>query len=135
MEEAGNYRTFLFITSVVQINFNAYLQTGFTPGLTVDNKPTREGFDAHIKTLDHLATCSLIEQRCREWGVKMWITTVDFAKAFDTIRHRSLWNALAQFAIEPQYISLQRRLCADQQATVLTYKQSDMFDKKRGEAR
>ena len=62
----------------------------------------------------------------------MWIATVDFAKAFDTIRHRSLWNALAQFGIEPQYISLLRRLHADQQATVLTDKESDVFEKKEG---
>ena len=36
----------------------------------------------------------------------MWIATVDFAKAFDTIKHKALWTALAQFGIEPQYISL-----------------------------
>ena len=64
----------------------------------------------------------------------MWVATVDFAKAFDTIRHRSLWNALAQFGIEPQYISLLRRLYADQQATFLTDKESDVFENKRCEA-
>ena len=44
-------------------------------------------------------------------------------KAFDTISHKLLWNALEQFGIEPQYISLLRRLHADQQATVLTDKE------------
>ena len=64
----------------------------------------------------------------------MWVATVDFAKAFDTIRHRSLWNALTQFGIEPQYISVLRRLYADQQGTVVTDRESDVFEKKRGEA-
>ena len=53
-------------------------------------------------------------------------------KAFDTIRHNSLWNALAQFGIEPQYISLLKRPYTDQQATVLTDKESDVFEIKRG---
>ena len=64
----------------------------------------------------------------------MWVATVDFAKAFDTIRHRSLWHALTQFGIEPQYISVLRRLYADQQGTVVTDRESDVFEKKRGEA-
>ena len=64
----------------------------------------------------------------------MWVATVDFAKAFDAIRHRSQWNALAQFGIEPQYISLLRRLYADQQATVLIDTESDVFEKKMAEA-
>ena len=31
----------------------------------------------------------------------MWIATVDFQKAFDTIRHKALWIALAQIGMEP----------------------------------
>ena len=50
----------------------------------------------------------------------------------DTKRHKSFWNALAYFGIEPQYISLLRTLYADQQATVLTDKESDVFEIKRG---
>ena len=51
--------------------------------------------------------------------------------ASDTTSHTSLWNALAQFGIEPQYISLLRRLYADQQETVLTDQESDVFEIKR----
>ena len=58
----------------------------------------------------------------------MWIATVDFQKAFDTIRHKALWTALAQFGIEPHYISLLKRLYTDQKATVLTDKESDVFE-------
>ena len=50
----------------------------------------------------------------------MLIVTVDFQKAFDTTRLKELWTALAQFGIEPHYISLWKRLYAGQKATVLT---------------
>ena len=52
-------------------------------------------------------------------------------KAIDTISHKLLYNAFAQFGIEPQYISLLRTLYTDQQATVLTDKEMDVFEIKR----
>ena len=29
----------------------------------------------------------VLEQRCREWGVPLYISTIDFTKAFDRIKH------------------------------------------------
>ena len=57
----------------------------------------------------------------------MWIAMVDFAKAFDTIQHEALWKALARFDVEAPYIRLLKRSYADQQATVSTDNESDMF--------
>ena len=51
---------------------------------------------------------------------------------FATISHKSLWNALEQVGIEPQYTSLLKRLYPEQKATVPTDKQSDAFERKRG---
>ena len=58
----------------------------------------------------------------------MWIATVDFAKAFDTIRHRAL--SLLVWKSSP-YISLLKRPYAQQQATDLTDKDSNVFEIKR----
>ena len=58
------------------------------------------GFRRSYQTLHHLAGFKFVEQKCQEWGVKMWISTVNFMKAFDSISHRSLWNALEQCEIE-----------------------------------
>ena len=65
-------------------------------------------------------------------GIKMWVATVDVMKAFDSISHQSLWTTLEKCGVESQYISLLRRLCADQKGTVLTDKESDTFELKRG---
>ena len=61
----------------------------------------------------------------------MWVATVDFMKACDSISHQSLWKALAESGIESPYISLLRRLYADQKGTVLTDKAIDVFEIKR----
>ena len=62
----------------------------------------------------------------------MWIATVDFAKAFDTIKHKALWTALTHFGIESHYMCLLKRFFADQKATVSTDTESDIFEIKRG---
>ena len=105
--------------------------TDSIPDLTKCNRRTREGFNVCYQTLDHLATYKLLEQKCQEWGIKMWVATVDFMKAFDSIGLKSPWKALEQCGIEPQYISLFRRQYAEQKATVLTDRESDVFEIKR----
>ena len=61
----------------------------------------------------------------------MWVATVDFMKACDSISHQSLWKALAECGIESPYKSLLRRRSAEQKATVLTDRVSDVFVIKR----
>ena len=36
----------------------------------------------------------MMEQRCREWCVPLYISTTDFMKAFDRIKHSVLWTSL-----------------------------------------
>ena len=50
----------------------------------------------------------------------MWTATIDCTKAFDSITHRSIWNALKSCGIEHDYIHLLKKLYRDQKATVLT---------------
>ena len=61
----------------------------------------------------------------------MWVPTVDFMKAFDSISQSSLWNTLEQCGTESQYVSLFKRPYAQQKATDLTDKESDVFEIKR----
>ena len=50
----------------------------------------------------------------------MWVATINFTKAFDSITHNSIWNALKTCGMDQ-----------NQKATVLTDKESDMFEIKK----
>ena len=39
---------------------------------------------------DSEALTKLVDQKCHEWGIKMWTATLDFMKAFDSITHKSI---------------------------------------------
>ena len=67
------------------------------------------GFRKSYQKTDHLATYRLTEQKCHEWGIKMWTATVDFTKAFDSITHKSIWKALKPCGFKHDYVSLSRR--------------------------
>ena len=40
----------------------------------------------------------------------MWVASIDFMKAFDSITHKSIWDALKSCGIEHGYINLLKKL-------------------------
>ena len=54
-------------------------------------------------------------------------------KAFDSITHASIWNALKSCGIEHDYISLLKKLYRDQKATVLSDEENDICSRSRKE--
>ena len=110
MEEAGQYRPICTLPALYTL-FYTLLHNRLYSRLDREQPADQGGFRRSYQTVDHLATYRLLEQRCREWGVKMWIATGEFMKAFDTIRHKSSWNALAQFGIQPTSASCGEAIC------------------------
>ena len=62
----------------------------------------------------------------------MWTATVDFTKAFDSISHNSIWEALKSCNVDHGYVSLLRKIYKDQKASVKTDEESESFDIQKG---
>ena len=62
----------------------------------------------------------------------MWTATVDFTKAFDSITHKSIWDALKSCNINHDYISLLKKIFRDQKASVQTDEESNIFEIRKG---
>ena len=58
----------------------------------------------------------------------MWIATVGFTKAFDSISHNSVWEALKSCNVDHESVSLLRKIYNDQKASVQTDAESNIFD-------
>ena len=74
----------------------------------------------------------MLEQKCQEWGIKMWTATVDFTKAFDSISHNSIWEALLSCNVDHGYVCFLRKIYKDQKASVQTDEESEIFDIQKG---
>ena len=131
VEDVGNHRPICSFPALNKL-FTTILYSSFFPRLDQIQAEDQGGFRSSYQTADHLATYRMIDQKCHEWGIKMWTVTSDFMKAFDSITHKSIWNALKSCGIEHDYISLLKKLYRDQRATVVTDDESNIFEIKKG---
>ena len=90
------------------------------------------GFRPDYACEDHLFVITQLAERHNEFGIPLWVATIDFKKAFDTINHSILWEALGEQEIERTYIEMLQHLYARQTAKVRTDTASRKFDIGRG---
>ena len=131
VENVSNYRPICLLSALYKL-FSTILYGRLYPVLDLKQAEDQAGFRKSYQTTDHLATYRLIEQKCHEWWIKMWTATVDFTKAFDSISHKSIWNALKSCNIDHHYISLLKKIYKDQMASEQTDEESNIFDIQKG---
>ena len=131
VENVGNYRPICSLPSLYKL-FSRILYGRLYPRLDQEQAEDKAGLRSSYQTTDHLATYRIIEQKCHEWSIKMWIATIDFKKASDVITHKPIRKALNSCGINHDYISLLKKIYKDQKASVQTVVESNMFEIKKG---
>ena len=131
VENVSNCRPICSLLALYKL-FSAILYGRLFAVLGQKQAEDQAGFRKSYQTTDHLATYRIIEQKCHEWGIKMWTATVEFTKAFDSITHKSIWDALKYCNIEHGYISLLRKIFRDQKTSVQRDEESNIFDIQEG---
>ena len=131
VENVSNYRLICSLPAMYKL-FSTILYGRLYPMLDQKQAEDQAGFIKTYQTTDHLATYRLIEQKCQEWRIKMWTATVDFMKAFDSISHNSIWEALKSCSVDHGYVCLLRKIYKDQKASVQTDEESEIFDIQKG---
>ena len=101
----GQYVAYLFCTKYS----SQVLYARLAPSLHKVQPPDQAGFRPNHRCEDHLTVYRILEQRSREWGVPLYISTIDFTKAFDSIKHSAIWNSLRFYEIKPAYVKLLRK--------------------------
>eukprot|EP00973_Karenia_brevis_P068061 9468811-Karenia_brevis.AAC.1 len=100
--------------------------------LDAQQSTDQAGFRPGFATEDHLFVWALLAEKCREWRQDLWICTVDYQKAFDTVKHDAIWAALRNQEVPESYITLLRKLYSDSTGQVCTSKSSRTFRIQKG---
>ena len=129
VENVSNDRPICSLLALYKL-FSTILYGRLYPVLDQKQAEDQAGFRKTYQTTDHLATYRMIEQKCHEWGIKMWTATIDFTKAFDSITHNSIWEASCN--VDHGYVCLLRKIYKDQKASVQTDEESEIFDIQEG---
>ena len=127
----GNYRPIAILSLLYKVFSRmlcARLDGTIVGQQSVDQAAYRKGFS----TEDHLLSLALLLERSTEWSAEVWLGLVDFEKAFDTVEHSALWEALAELEVSPAYIGLLKTLYSNQVATVSAGIDSRAFALERG---
>jgi hypothetical protein len=85
----------MFNFDSIMVKHGAYAQAGF-----------RESFS----TLDHLQTIEQIIEKYKEFNRPLFLAFIDYSKAFDSISHDSLWDALHHCAVSVIYINVLKNI-------------------------
>ena len=131
VQNVSNYRPICSLPAMYKL-FSTILYGRLYPMLDQKQAEDQAGFRKTYQTTDHLATYRIVEQKCQEWGIKMWAATVDFTKAFDSSSHKSISEALKSCNVDHEYVSLLRKIYRDQKASVQTDEESNIFDIQNG---
>ena len=65
----------------------------------------------HFSTEDHLLSVTLLIEKSHEYNHPLWLTFVDFEKAFDTAMLTALWSVLEEQGVPDHYIDILRSVC------------------------
>ena len=85
-----------------------------------------------FNTVDHLFSLAQLYEKSKEHQLGLWITALDFSKAFDTIEHDALWIALLDQGFQPAYIRLLRKLYKEHSGRTRLDRLSTPFTISRG---
>jgi len=55
---------------------------------------------------DHIATLRIIAEQSLEWNTSLFITFIDFKKAFNSVDHSTLWKILRHHGIPEKFIAI-----------------------------
>lgn len=55
---------------------------------------------------DHIATLRIIVEQSLEWNSSLYVTFIDFEKAFDSVDHTTLWKNLNYYSIPEKFTNL-----------------------------
>ena len=90
------------------------------------------GFRLGYSTVDHLQTVNQIIEKTEEINPPLYLAFVDYTKAFDTVEHTSVLQALERQGIEHKYIRILRNLYNEAHAKVTIKKECHTFKLERG---
>ena len=77
------------------------------------------GFRKGRETRDYLVNILWIIQKATEFQKKIHLCFIDYAKAFDCVDHKNLWETLKEMGIPDHLTCFLRNLYAGQEATCI----------------
>lgn len=94
--------------------------------------PEQAGFRHGYSTIDHIHAVRQLIEKTHEYNQPLYLTLIDFEKAFDTVEKWALINSLKRCRIDHRYITLIDTLYQEATITIQTFDETKPIEVKRG---
>lgn len=68
--------------------------------------PSQAGFRSGYSTIDHMFVVQQLVEKYNEFNKLLFLGFVDYSKAFDSIEHPFIWQALKEQGVQHKYIRI-----------------------------
>ena len=104
-KDIKNYRPISLLSHSYKI-FTRLLQTRIERTLDENQPREQAGFRKGYSTTDYLQVLNQIIEKSNEYNLPLYIAFIDYEKAFDTIEHFAIFEALRKTNVNETYINI-----------------------------
>ena len=97
-----------------------FLQSRLQQYVNCEFPYVQDGFRKGRGTRDQIASICCIIEKAREFQKNIYVCFIDWAKTFNCVNHKKLWEILKEMGISDHLTCLLRNLYAGQEVTVST---------------
>ena len=115
--ECSNYCTIALISHTSKVRLKI-LQARLQQYMNRELPDVQAGFRKGRGTTEQIANIRWITEKASEFQKNIYFCFIDYAKAFDCVDHKKLWEILKEMGIPDHLTCLLRNLYAGQEATV-----------------
>ena len=123
LSDCSNYRTISLINHTGKVLLTVLLnrlKSHLDPYLSEE----QAGFRKDRSTVHQILTLSLLAEKAKRQGKKIYNSFIDFQKASDTIKHKIIWVTLKSYGVETKMVNLLQKIYEKAQSAVRVGKEN-----------
>lgn len=129
--DIGNYRPISLLPSIYKL-FSTILLSRITPIIDASQPIEQAGFRSGFSTIDHIHTLEQVLEKHKEFNQPLYVAYVDYAKAFDTITHTSIWKALKVCGVSKTYANIIKNIYSKSTSRIKMENKGEQFSIEKG---
>lgn len=130
-EEIKNYRPISLTSNAGKI-YMKIIKDRIYPQIDRAQDTEQAGFRRGRSTIDQIFILNQLIEKAREYNFEIYLMFIDFQKAFDSVEHSSLWQALKKQGLEDKYLRVVKEIYKDAKAYIKMDRAGKEFPIKRG---
>jgi len=127
----SNLRPISIIPILYKI-FAKTIQKRIKPTLEEYQTCDQAGFRKSFSTLDHILAVKQLIEKSKQYNTKIYMALIDYKKAFDTVKHQYMIEAISKAGVDEGYIEIIKAIYENPKAVVSLENLGREFQLQRG---